>query len=66
MMEADRVRELEAVSAKLLQACSRWGSGSFPQSTLLPAPFCIREDMPPSVPYKDDGSGWDDDFATSS
>lgn len=23
-----------------------------------------KEDMPPSIPYKDDGSGWDDDFAT--
>jgi len=24
-----------------------------------------KEDMPPSVDYKDDGSGWDADFATS-
>lgn len=23
-----------------------------------------KEDMPPSIPYKDNGSGWDDDFAT--
>lgn len=28
--------------------------------------FSAREaDMPPQVPYKDDGSGWDKDFATS-
>eukprot|EP00927_Polykrikos_kofoidii_P067789 TRINITY_DN63233_c0_g1_i1.p1 TRINITY_DN63233_c0_g1~~TRINITY_DN63233_c0_g1_i1.p1 ORF type:complete len:781 (-),score=159.73 TRINITY_DN63233_c0_g1_i1:65-2407(-) len=28
--------------------------------------FCAREeDLPPRVPYKDDGSGWDADFATS-
>eukprot|EP00931_Biecheleriopsis_adriatica_P097314 TRINITY_DN7107_c0_g5_i1.p1 TRINITY_DN7107_c0_g5~~TRINITY_DN7107_c0_g5_i1.p1 ORF type:complete len:780 (-),score=209.02 TRINITY_DN7107_c0_g5_i1:63-2402(-) len=24
-----------------------------------------KEDMPPHVPYKDDGTGWDKDFATS-
>lgn len=24
-----------------------------------------KEDMPPQVPYKEDGSGWDKDFATS-
>jgi hypothetical protein len=24
-----------------------------------------KEDMPPQVKYKDDGSGWDKDFATS-
>eukprot|EP00435_Cladocopium_sp_Y103_P045492 s187_g13.t1 len=25
-----------------------------------------KEDLPPQVPYKDDGSGWDKDFATFS
>eukprot|EP00930_Biecheleria_cincta_P088362 TRINITY_DN7758_c0_g3_i1.p1 TRINITY_DN7758_c0_g3~~TRINITY_DN7758_c0_g3_i1.p1 ORF type:complete len:802 (+),score=204.51 TRINITY_DN7758_c0_g3_i1:31-2406(+) len=30
------------------------------------ANFSVRkEDMPPHVPYKDDGTGWDRDFATS-
>jgi len=24
-----------------------------------------KEDMPPQVKYKDDGTGWDKDFATS-
>ncbi|CAE7544199.1 Prkg1, partial [Symbiodinium sp. CCMP2592] len=25
----------------------------------------LKDDLPPQVPYKDDGSGWDKDFATS-
>uniref|UniRef100_A0A7S2KAH1 Protein kinase domain-containing protein n=1 Tax=Zooxanthella nutricula TaxID=1333877 RepID=A0A7S2KAH1_9DINO len=26
---------------------------------------CSKEDMPPQMPYKDPGTGWDKDFATS-